>query len=233
MREVLGARQAREQRTCVKTKGTSSRGKEEGAGWNKTLRYLEALKRTMRFWTGAGEDLLYRKGNERNVQSGQSRANRPGVVKKQCKKKQHSRDMNAIDSIQRAASHSCLILCRLYMALAPGYRPGACIPFGGPIIVAGGLMPLPLPRAPYPPLPRPLPMPTPGIAKSGLAALASRITSSGLIGLAPPRPLYGPKLPAGAPISGRQFGFTGRCDTDVKCDASDAAGLLLPSGRSS
>lgn len=52
MREALGARQAREQRTCVKTKGTSSRGKEKGAGWNKTLRYLEALKGPCAFGPG-------------------------------------------------------------------------------------------------------------------------------------------------------------------------------------
>ena len=136
------------------------------------------------------------------------------------------------DTLRRPCAS--FMLCHPYIALAPGYRPGACSPFCGPIIVAGGCMP-PLPLPPLgPPLPRPRPMPTPGMAKSGFAALASRITSSGLIGLPPPRPLlYGPKLPAAAPISGRHAGLTGRCDTDVKCEASLAAGLREPSGRSS
>jgi hypothetical protein len=121
----------------------------------------------------------------------------------------------------------------LHIALAPGYLPGVCNPCCN--IIAGGGAPLPLPlKAPLP-LPLPPPMPTPGIAKSGFAALASRITSSGLMGRPRPGPgpLYGPKLPAGAPISGRHAGFTGRWDTDVKCEASLAAGEREPSGRSS
>jgi hypothetical protein len=93
--------------------------------------------------------------------------------------------------------------------------------------------PLPLPPRPCP---RPRPGRPPGIAKSGFAALASRIASSCLIGrrgIGPPGPPYGWNWPAGAPISGLQLGLTGRCETDVKCDASEAAGDRDPSGRSS
>lgn len=117
--------------------------------------------------------------------------------------------------------------------LAPGYLDWLLSPGPGPIIVAGGPIGPPRPRA----LPLPLPGVVPGMAKSGFATLACRITSSGLIGRRPPPPPppppYGPNCPAAAPISGLQLGFTGRCETDVKCDVSDAAGEREPSGRSS
>lgn len=122
-----------------------------------------------------------------------------------------------------------------YIALAPGYRPGVPRPMGWPIMVAlGGAIAPPRPPRPRPrPRPRPLPMPPmPGIAKSGFAMLASRITSSGLMG-GRSRPPYGANWPAGAPISGCQAGLMGRCEMLVKCDTSEAAGLREPSGRSS
>jgi hypothetical protein len=100
------------------------------------------------------------------------------------------------------------------------------------IVAEGGGMPprpgLPRPLAP----PRPRPTGAPGNAKSGFAALASRMTSSCLAGLRGP---YGPYGPAGigGPGGGRQFGLTPRCETDVKWETSDAAGDLEPSGISS
>lgn len=78
-----------------------------------------------------------------------------------------------------------------YKALAPGYL--LCPPIPGPwpsiLAACGGDPPppgAPLPRPFMPGPPRPLPRPRPGIlpgiAKSGFAALASRMTSSCLIG---------------------------------------------------
>ena len=115
---------------------------------------------------------------------------------------------------------------------APGYLDVLLRP--GPSIEGGG-GPMPPPRPPRP-RPRPRPGMAPGIAKSGFAAFASSITSSCLMGrrgIGPPGPGYGPNWPAGAPISGLQLGLTGRCETEVKWDASDAAGERDPSGRSS
>jgi hypothetical protein len=97
-------------------------------------------------------------------------------------------------------------------------------------IVADGCGGAP-PRPPPLPLPRPRPKPAPGIAKSGFTALASSITSSCLGGWRGPYPAYGPGM--GGPGGGLQLGLMPRCDTEVKCDASDAAGDLAPSGISS
>jgi hypothetical protein len=82
--------------------------------------------------------------------------------------------------------------CLTSYMFAPGYldvllKPG---PF---IIVAGGGGPMGPPRPPRPrPRPRPRPGMPPGMAKSGFAALASRMASSCLMGrrgMGPPGPL--------------------------------------------
>lgn len=111
-----------------------------------------------------------------------------------------------------------------YMAF--GYRPWFPSPMLAMVAAGGGMPPRP------PPLPRPRPRPrlksAPGIAKSGFAALASRITSSCLGRRGPP---YGPGI--GLPGGGLQLGLIPRCETEVKWDASDAAGDREPSGNSS
>jgi hypothetical protein len=116
------------------------------------------------------------------------------------------------------------------MPLAVGYLPWFPIP-GAPNM-AGAATPLPPPLPPRP-LPLPRPKSAPGTAKSGFAALASRMTSSCLIGRRP----WGGKFPGiGGPVpggGGLQAGLTPRWETEVKCDASDAAGEREPSGISS